>query len=84
VRLASDYAWSSKAVKTEKLTVKNLPFGSTTGFVLGLAWCSSVTSGTTKSRATNAILLVGYCGGNLAAPQMWLEKYAPRNTIVRP
>ncbi|WWC66634.1 uncharacterized protein I206_100537 [Kwoniella pini CBS 10737] len=50
----------------------------TPGFVLSLSWCASSTSGHTKKTTTNAMLLIGYCLGNLLSPQMWQAKYAPR------
>ena len=54
----------------------------TTGFVLALAWVSAVNAGHTKKTTVNAIFLIGYCLGNLCAPQMWKAEYSPRNTVV--
>ncbi|KAL7413287.1 MFS general substrate transporter [Mrakia frigida] len=53
----------------------------TTGFVLALAWVSAVNAGHTKKTTVNAVFLIGYCLGNLCAPQMWKAEYSPRNTI---
>ncbi|CAA7262313.1 unnamed protein product [Cyclocybe aegerita] len=53
----------------------------TTGFVLSLAWVSSVTAGHTKRITTNAIMLSAYCIGNSAGPFMWQSQYRPRNHI---
>ncbi|KAF5365556.1 hypothetical protein D9757_010907 [Collybiopsis confluens] len=53
----------------------------TTGFVLALAWLSSVTAGHTKRITTNAIMLSAYCIGNAVAPFMWQAKYKPRNHV---
>ncbi|KAK1231236.1 hypothetical protein PQX77_005641 [Marasmius sp. AFHP31] len=53
----------------------------TTGFVLSLAWVSSVTAGHTKKITVNAIMLCAYCIGNASAPFMWQEKYKPRNHV---
>ncbi|OCF30880.1 membrane transporter [Kwoniella heveanensis CBS 569] len=50
----------------------------TSGFVLALSWCAATNTGHTKKTTTNAMLLIGYCVGNLVAPQMWLAKYSPR------
>ena len=50
----------------------------TPGFVLALSWCAATTTGHTKKTTTNAMLLIGYCLGNLISPQMWREKYKPR------
>lgn len=47
-------------------------------FVIVLAWVAATTTGHTKKTTTNAMLLIGYCLGNLLSPQMWEEKYAPR------
>ena len=51
------------------------------GFVIVLAWVTSVTAGHTKRTTTNAILLIAYCIGNSAGPFMWQAKYAPRNYV---
>ncbi|KAJ7613116.1 MFS general substrate transporter [Roridomyces roridus] len=53
----------------------------TTGFVIALAWISSVTAGHTKRVTTNAIMLGAYCIGNSAGPFMWKVQYKPRNRI---
>lgn len=53
----------------------------TTGFVLALAWLSSVTSGHTKKVTVNAIMLSAYCVGNAAGPFMWQAQYKPRNHV---
>ncbi|KAJ3506872.1 hypothetical protein NLJ89_g6626 [Agrocybe chaxingu] len=53
----------------------------TTGFVLSLAWVSSVTAGHTKRITTNAIMLSAYCIGNSAGPFMWQSQYRPRNHV---
>ncbi|KAF7309172.1 MFS general substrate transporter [Mycena kentingensis (nom. inval.)] len=53
----------------------------TTGFVLSLAWVSSVTAGHTKRVTTNAIMLGAYCVGNSAGPFMWQAQYKPRNHV---
>lgn len=50
----------------------------TPGFVLSLSWCSTSNTGHTKKATANAMLLIGYCLGNLLSPQMWEAKYAPR------
>ncbi|WWD22552.1 hypothetical protein CI109_107045 [Kwoniella shandongensis] len=50
----------------------------TPGFVLSLSWCAESNAGHTKKTTTNAMLLIGYCLGNLLSPQMWQAKYAPR------
>ncbi|WVQ76152.1 hypothetical protein IAR50_005805 [Cryptococcus sp. DSM 104548] len=50
----------------------------TPGFVLSLSWCSTTNTGHTKKATANAMLLIGYCLGNLLSPQMWQSKYAPR------
>jgi MFS transporter, ACS family, allantoate permease len=49
-----------------------------TGFVMLLAWMSSVTAGHTKRITTNTIMLCAYCIGNAVGPQMWKEQYKPR------
>jgi len=53
----------------------------TAGFVLSLAWISSTTAGHTKRITTNAIVLSAYCVGNIVGPQMFQQKYKPRNTV---
>ncbi|KAK8845605.1 hypothetical protein IAR55_006321 [Kwoniella newhampshirensis] len=53
----------------------------TPGFVLSLSWCAESNAGHTKKTTTNAMLLIGYCLGNLLSPQMWQAKYAPRYYI---
>lgn len=53
----------------------------TPGFVIALAWINSAVAGHTKKTTTNAAFLIGYCLGNLLAPQMWLDKYKPRNHV---
>jgi len=53
----------------------------TSGFVLSLAWVTSVTAGHTKRVTTQAIMLIGYCVGNLVGPQMWTQQYKPRNRV---
>lgn len=53
----------------------------TPSFVLALSWCAATNTGHTKKTTTNAMLLVGYCLGNLLSPQMWQAKYAPRYYI---
>ncbi|KAF7760061.1 hypothetical protein Agabi119p4_11756 [Agaricus bisporus var. burnettii] len=53
----------------------------TTGFVLALAWVSSVTAGHTKKVTVNAIMLSAYCIGNAVGPFMWQERYKPRNHV---
>ncbi|QRV94599.1 major facilitator superfamily transporter [Ceratobasidium sp. AG-Ba] len=53
----------------------------TTGFVLCLGWVTAVTAGHTKRITVQAIMLSGYCVGNLVGPQMWQEKYKPRNRL---
>jgi len=53
----------------------------TAGFVLSLAWVSSTTAGHTKRVTTNAILLSAYCIGNIVGPQMFQQKYKPRNIV---
>ncbi|KAG7086386.1 hypothetical protein E1B28_002343 [Marasmius oreades] len=53
----------------------------TTGFVLALAWVSTVTAGHTKKVTVNAIMLCAYCVGNATAPFMWQQKYKPRNHV---
>ncbi|ORY25069.1 putative membrane transporter [Naematelia encephala] len=50
----------------------------TPGFVLALSWCAATNTGHTKKTTTNAMLLIGYCLGNLLSPQMWQAKYSPR------
>jgi len=50
----------------------------TPGFVLALSWCAATNTGHTKKTTCNAMLLVGYCLGNLLSPQMWQAKYSPR------
>ncbi|KAG0692259.1 MFS general substrate transporter [Suillus ampliporus] len=51
------------------------------GFVLSLAWLTSVTAGHTKRVTTNAIMLSAYCVGNGLGPFMWLTQYKPRNRV---
>jgi len=53
----------------------------TPGFVIALAWINSAVAGHTKKTTTNAAFLIGYCLGNLLAPEMWLDKYKPRNVV---
>jgi len=53
----------------------------TPGFVLALSWCAATNTGHTKKTTTNAMLLIGYCLGNLLSPQMWKAEYAPRYYI---
>ncbi|KAF8684239.1 MFS general substrate transporter [Rhizoctonia solani] len=53
----------------------------TTGFVLSLGWLTAVVAGHTKRITVQAIMLSAYCVGNLVGPQMWQEKYKPRNRI---
>ncbi|RDW74873.1 membrane transporter-1 [Coleophoma cylindrospora] len=53
----------------------------TSGFVLALSWCAATNTGHTKKTTTNAMLLIGYCLGNLLSPQMWKASYAPRYYI---
>ncbi|KAG8748239.1 hypothetical protein FRC10_007628 [Ceratobasidium sp. 414] len=53
----------------------------TTGFVLSLGWVTAVTAGHTKRITVQAIMLSAYCVGNLVGPQMWQEKYKPRNRV---
>ncbi|RSH82830.1 hypothetical protein EHS25_005820 [Saitozyma podzolica] len=53
----------------------------TPGFVLSLSWCAATNLGHTKKTTANAMLLIGYCVGNLVAPQMWLAQYSPRYYI---
>lgn len=53
----------------------------TTGFVLSLGWVTAVTAGHTKRITVQAIMLSAYCVGNLVGPQMWQERYKPRNRI---
>ena len=50
-------------------------------FIAVLAWVAATTTGHTKKTTTNAMLLIGYCLGNLLSPQMWEEKYAPRYRV---
>lgn len=52
-----------------------------TGFILSLAWLTSVTAGHTKRVTTNAIVLSAYCVGNGLGPFMWQTQYKPRNRI---
>jgi predicted MFS family arabinose efflux permease len=52
-----------------------------TGFVLSLAWLTSVTAGHTKRVTTNAIMLSAYCVGNGLGPFMWQTQYKPRNRV---
>ncbi|CED84805.1 Permease of the major facilitator superfamily [Phaffia rhodozyma] len=67
--------------KTGQLIALYITGVGTTGFVLSLAWITAVTAGHTKKVTTNAIMLIGYCLGNLCAPQMWKAEYSPKNTI---
>ncbi|KAG8710878.1 hypothetical protein FRC11_004016 [Ceratobasidium sp. 423] len=53
----------------------------TTGFVLVLGWLTAVVAGHTKKITVQAIMLSAYCVGNLVGPQMWQEKYKPRNRV---
>ncbi|KAH7339979.1 MFS general substrate transporter [Rhizoctonia solani] len=55
----------------------------TTGFVLSLGWVTAVVAGHTKriTYVVQAIMLSAYCVGNLLGPQMWQEKYKPRNRV---
>ncbi|KAG8783282.1 hypothetical protein FRC12_019886 [Ceratobasidium sp. 428] len=53
----------------------------TTGFVLSLGWVTAVTAGHTKRITVQAIMLSAYCVGNLVGPQMWQERYKPRNRV---
>ncbi|KAF8583146.1 MFS general substrate transporter [Ramaria rubella] len=53
----------------------------TANFVITLAWVTSVTAGHTKRITVNAIILVGYCVGNIVGPQMWQASFAPRDRV---
>ncbi|KAG1838582.1 MFS general substrate transporter [Suillus subalutaceus] len=52
-----------------------------TGFVLSLAWLTSITAGHTKRVTRNAIMLSAYCVGNALGPFMWQTQYKPRNRV---
>lgn len=47
-------------------------------FIITLSWIANVTAGHTKRVTTNALVLTGYCFGNLAGPFMWQAKFQPR------
>ncbi|ORY27006.1 putative membrane transporter [Naematelia encephala] len=70
--------WSNKG---GLLTAVYLGGLGTPGFVLSLSWNAATNTGHTKKTTANAMLLIGYCLGNLVAPQMWLAKYSPRYYI---
>lgn len=53
----------------------------TTGFVISLSWCSAANAGTTKRVTANALLLIGYCVGNLVGPYIWRSQFSPLNTV---
>ncbi|KAJ7060462.1 MFS general substrate transporter [Mycena amicta] len=54
----------------------------TTAFVIAVAWLNTVTAGHTKRVTTNAILLIAYVASEmLRPPQMWKDKYKPRNHV---
>lgn len=59
------------------LIIEYSGFGST-GYVISLAWITSVTCGHTKRITTNAIVLIAYCCGNALGPVMWEKQYKPR------
>ncbi|KAG0146413.1 hypothetical protein CROQUDRAFT_44420 [Cronartium quercuum f. sp. fusiforme G11] len=52
-----------------------------TPFVVSLGWIVSTTGGHTKRVVVQAIILIGYCLGNIFGPQMWKSEYKPRNKI---
>ncbi|OAA72334.1 Major facilitator superfamily domain, general substrate transporter [Cordyceps fumosorosea ARSEF 2679] len=48
------------------------------GFPLSLSIIGSDIAGYTKKTTVLAILFIGYCAGNIAGPQMFITKQAPR------
>jgi MFS transporter, ACS family, allantoate permease len=51
------------------------------GFPLSLSLISSNVAGFTKKTTVSAIMFVGYCAGNIAGPQVFLSKEAPRYQV---
>jgi hypothetical protein len=68
--------WSAKGALLSAIYIGSL--GGAPSFVIALAWCTSTNAGHTKKTTANAMILIGYCLGNLLAPQMWRAQYAPR------
>ena len=58
-----------------------LALGSICAFIIFLGWVAPTTAGHTKRISTNAIVMVGYCIGNIAGPFMWKKEYQPRNRV---
>jgi ACS family allantoate permease-like MFS transporter len=56
-----------------------LAVASICAFIIFLGWVAPTTAGHTKRISTNAIVMVGYCIGNIAGPFMWKPQYQPRN-----
>jgi len=68
--------WSARGALLSAIYIGAL--GGAPSFVIALAWCTSTNAGHTKKTTANAMILIGYCLGNLLAPQMWKAQYAPR------
>lgn len=71
--------WSNKGGLLTAMYLGQLGIGPS--FVIALAWCTTTSAGHTKKTTGNAMLLIGYCLGNLLAPQMWKAQYSPRYYI---
>lgn len=54
---------------------------STNSFPLLLSLVSSNTGGFTKKATVNAFFFVGYCVGNIAGPQLFVQKEAPTYSV---
>jgi hypothetical protein len=68
--------WGNKGALLAAMYMNQI--GGASSFIIALGWCTSTNTGHTKKTTANAMLLIGYCLGNLLSPQMWKAQYAPR------
>ncbi|KAL1405623.1 hypothetical protein Q8F55_009262 [Vanrija albida] len=68
--------WHKKGALLAAMYIGGL--GGAPAFVIALGWCTATNAGHTKKTTANTFILIGYCLGNLLAPQMWEARYAPR------
>ncbi|KAI8452183.1 major facilitator superfamily domain-containing protein [Phakopsora pachyrhizi] len=76
--LLIELSWNNRAGLLVAIYLATL---CSTPFVVVLGWIVSSTAGYTKRLIVQAIILTGYCFGNIIGPQMWKSKYKPRNKI---
>lgn len=68
--------WSSRVAL---LVAIYLSWFASTPYVIVLGWMTSTTAGHTKRVTVQSLAMIGYCIGNIIAPQLWQAQYKPRN-----